>query len=127
MRKSCPYTVKFMSKMRTPPNLADLDAFAAKAAIVSAPPVSDEKSQIPFPPEPEIAMTRAEEPPKSLATSLYFFEEDRKRLEALIGKIKAITPSKKKISVSLVLRGLLLMAEKADPKEVVAAMKEVSF
>lgn len=122
-----------MSKLRTPPNLAGLDVFASKAAMV---PVSSEPVITPDVGEKPLEKGEEEkkviQPPviesqKSLATSLYFFDEDRKRLDDLISKIKEIAPSKKKISVSLVLRGLLLMADKADPNEVVAAIKEVSF
>lgn len=133
-----------MSKMRIPPNLKGLDDFASKAAMV---PVSSEPVKTPSEPqsqnrreddvgekshekggeEKKVIQPLIIESQKPLATSLYFFDEDRNRLDAIIGKIKEFAPSKKKISVSLVLRGLLLMAEKADPKEVVAAIKEVSF
>lgn len=129
-----------MSKIRTPPNLAGLDVFASKAAMISIPtdPSSaiqdlnqrnndQEENPEKHTPEKESIITTEIESRKSLATSLYFFDEDRKRLDTLIGEIKKITPYRKKISVSLVLRGLLLMAEKSDPAEVVAAIKEISF
>ncbi|EKD41056.1 MAG: hypothetical protein ACD_74C00069G0017 [uncultured bacterium] len=137
-----------MSKIRTPPNLAGLDAFASKAAMVSepaAPLVSDQKrtqhdqeghtSGSQKPKEAGKARGRHEkkiepvpvlERQKPIATSLYFYDEDRKRLEALIKKMGEHAPNKK-ISASLILRGLLKMSEQANPMDVLAAVKEVSF
>lgn len=128
-----------MSKMRTPPNLAGLDNFASRAAMVSeqtAPPPDPDQGQNQHAQEaissgsqgPKAAVEPAPvlERQKPIATSLYFYDEDRKRLEALIQKMREHAPSKK-ISASLILRGLLKMSAQADPKDVLAAIKEVSF
>lgn len=137
-----------MSKMRTPPNLAGLDAFASKAAMVSepsTPPVSnqgqtqhDQEGQASGSQKPKeigrgkggqekkVTPVPVLERQKPIATSLYFYDEDRKRLETLIQKMNEHAPNKK-ISASLILRGLLKISEQADPKDILAALKEISF
>ena len=145
---------KFMSKIRTPPDLKGLDGFASKAAMVSdqreqtsdhaaardkTPLDQEEGGQPPGiqktgrPGKEEVGRQVKKNEPlpvlerqKPIATSLYFYDEDRKRLEALVQNVNALAPSKK-ISISLILRGLLKMSEQAEPKDVLAAIKDVSF
>lgn len=133
-----------MGKMRTPPNLAGLDAFASQAAMVSEPSIPPDQKQhgqeaspsgSQKPKEASNVEKRQEknvkpvpflERQKPTATSLYFYNDDSKRLEALIQKMNKLAPNKK-ISASLILRGLLKMSEQADPNDVLAALKEISF
>lgn len=103
-----------MSKMRKTPDLEALDRFAARAKVVSEPVqrVSTQK---------ERKVTQQ----KVVQTAFYFFEEDKERLAVAVDAVNRL--SSKKISASLLLRALIVMAEKAAPEDILTVVKEISF